>query len=210
MIRYWLPVCVVIVTAVYFLFAVPDSLWPGLIAGAFASGVCVGAAAIYTFRKPLSMKARIIGGLVFAAVAFSLIIGWRGFYLTTHWQRSQLLTIQKIIADGQNRAYLNDINMKVLKEFHGQKRTKKESLGNIFRQLYPGVKIGDNVYKSFSNSDSLKIYVTTLSDTRLELVAQPAYVKGKDPMFKNINGRLGRKQARSILTERGMIYEQQN
>ena len=53
-------------------------------------------------------------------------------------------------------------------------------------------------------------FIAAVSDHEIVLVGQEMYVNGRDPGFKNYDGKTGMLQARATLTEKGLKYESEN
>jgi hypothetical protein len=56
----------------------------------------------------------------------------------------------------------------------------------------------------------MKVVVESLDPDRIVLVSQETSVKGRDPNFKNYDGKSGMVQERFILTEEGITYVSEN
>jgi uncharacterized protein YhhL (DUF1145 family) len=209
MIRYWLPIGLVLITGAYWLFADLYSLWPGLNAAAIMALVFFLAVVVYAFQAPFTRKARIFISIISIIIITLTIVGWVNFKATTDWQRTQLLTILGRVADGAMQAELSDISMNLLRTHHSQFNTSKNPIANTFAKLYPNIREGMRIERQHS-ADSLHIYCSVLQPERIELIARYSYVNGKDLTFKNYDGRIGKKQTRTVVTEKGVTYEYQN
>ncbi|HLF19847.1 MAG TPA: hypothetical protein VI704_03565, partial [Bacteroidota bacterium] len=165
---------------------------------------------VYTLRKPFGRKAQIIVGgvsfLVFVAVAMS----WTGMDETSHWQQQTLLRIHEIITRGIMRAEVPDTLLKVLDDYYHQPKGKKATLSEVFRKTYPKVTVGANIHSPQGDWDSLRVFVHSLSDAEVVVVAQHMYSKGKDQIFRNFNGRVGMVQEKFTLTAKGVRHESEN
>ena len=100
--------------------------------------------------------------------------------------------------------------LKTLDEFYKDGFHTKESLANVFRRQNPGVVVGTNIRKPNWDGDALQVIVTRLEPDLIEIVSQETYVPGRDPQFKNRNGRLGMIQEKLVLTNRGMTHVIEN
>ena len=100
--------------------------------------------------------------------------------------------------------------LKTLAAYHQQGPKKKKTIGDVFREFYGGATVGSNIYKPQWEGDRLTIIVETLEPDRIALVSQETYVKGRDPNFRNLDGRVGMVQEKFILTERGITHVSEN
>lgn len=210
MILIWLVVGVLLTSFVFFLAPASTELWPSLNAAGLVIAVYLLAVVAYTMRKPFSAKARLIAWAGVVVIGGAIVSNWMGMDSTSHWQRKTILNISGIIHRGIIMASIPDSLNIVLKKYHDQGRIKKATLGQVFRQQHPGAAVGENIYHSEMEWDSLRVYVSALSDSEVTLVAQEMYVKGRDPTFRNFNGRAGMVQEQFTLSEKGFRYESQN
>jgi hypothetical protein len=165
-------------------------------------------------RSPFSIKTRIITWTAFILVAAIGAIGWRGQENLSKYQRRTLIEIRGVIEHGILQVELYTPLQKTLAAYYGQPEKKKETLGQIFQQLYPGGKVGENIHDVHQADpkcdDSLRVVVTRVSDNEIGLVGYHYFSKGRNKEFKNYNGRLGFVQAKAVLTEKGVRYESEN
>lgn len=205
----WFAAGVVVVTAVFFLTGESLDPWPGLEAATIVGAVYLLAVAVYATRKPFPVKSR-IGVLLFsvlfiaAAGSFSM-----KFKETTSWQQSQLLKILGVIQKGILNSQMPGPLMTTLERYHRQ-AAKKKTIGQIFREVVPGVEVGKNIYRQETEGDSLRIFVASITDDEVVLIGQAAWGRGRAPGFRNFDGRAGVVQQKAVLTAKGVSYESQN
>jgi hypothetical protein len=185
-------------------------VWPSLNAAGIAALIYIIALLAYILRNPIPVKHRIIVGVLAFISVIALGAYWTGMRNTTQWQQSRLLEIKSL---GVRGIMISDAPIKllsVLEDYHAQGKTKKLSLAEIFLHKYPQAAIGSNIFTSFGGEDSLRIFVTTLSDSVVVLTASHAYARGRTADFLPYWGRKGTIQERYILTEKGVRHESDN
>jgi hypothetical protein len=168
------------------------------------------ALAFYTLRSPITRRARIIAWVSILLVGGATYSSWTGMNNTTHWQHDQLLRIHSVIVRGILFAKAPGYELSALEEYHKQGAKKKESLGHIFQRQNNGAGVGADIYKKDDPRDSTAIVVRSLSDNEVVLLGLHAYSKGRNPEFKNANGKTGMVQEKFTLTEKGIVYESEN
>jgi len=205
----WFFIGAVVVSAVYFLSGDSLSPWPALEAATIAACVYFLAVVTYATRKPFPRRTRIYAIVVCVLVVIAAGSFSMKFEETTTWQRGQLLKILGVSHKGMINAQLPDPLMATLDRYHRQP-AKRKTLGQIFGEVMPGAAVGKNIYNSYDERDSLRIFVATLSDDEVELIGQSTWAKGKDPEFRNYDGKRGMVQERAVLTAKGVTYESEN
>ena len=217
MILFWLLVGVVVVSVSFFIPGNSAELWPSLNAAGIAAAIYLLALFVYIFRRPISIKGRVVGALLVVIVAAAVVVFWVGMDKTTHWQAHQLEKIHSVITRGILQAEVSDSMLVVLQDYHKQGRVKKASLGKMFLQKFPGVTLGSNIHPPYltnqppeADRDSLRAFVTLLSDSMVVITGTHAYSRGRNADFTSYIGRKGTVQERFILTEKGIRHESDN
>jgi hypothetical protein len=207
----WLVTGTVLLAAAFFLPGISTEHWVNLNVAGVTAAVYVLALLFYTLRDPISRRALIAAWVVSIAVLASIATMWTGMDATAHWQKDQLLNIKQVISRGFITAEVPfEKLLPAFEAYHKQGPKKKETLGQVFRRLNPDATIGANIYQSRWEGDSLSVFVHALSDSVIVLVAQEAYVAGRQPAFPNYNGRTGMVQETFTLTPSGIRHESEN
>ena len=209
MVLLWLTCGFVLVSVAFFIPGNQAEVWPNLNYAGIAALLYLLALVGYTMRRPFGRKAQIA---IWAATVITLAalgMHWTGMDATSHWQQKTLLSIREVIGRGIILAEVPENLLTVLDKYYHQKG-KKGTLQQVFLNEYPGSKVGDNIHKPSHDRDSLYVYVASLSDTMIAVAAQEMHVKGRNPSFKNFNGRAGMIQERYSLTLKGVSHESEN
>lgn len=209
MVLLWLIAGLVVVSVAFFLPGNPPEVWPNLNLGGIVTVVYLLALLTYTMREPFGRKAQVTTWIVAIVTVASLAVAWTEMDSLSHYQQQTLLNIRATIGRGIIYTEVPDSLLSVLDRFHHQKG-KKATLGQVFQIHYPGTRVGDNIHKANNEYDSLQVYIAALSDTTIALAAQEMYVKGREPTFKNYNGRVGMVQEKFTLTVKGVRHESEN
>lgn len=206
---FWIVGGCVLVSAVFWSFSEPLDPWSGLNAAGTAGLLYLIALLSVTLRKPFSWKARAI------TLALSVILGafvysmWTGMEEQSRWQRSQLLKVGSNVARGTIASELHATYLlPVFERYHQQDPKKKQSIGTLFQQRFPNAKVGENLRPGAE--DSTMVFLVELTNDRVTLIGQAAHFPGRNLLFENHSGRIGMVQARATLTEKGILYEEQN
>jgi len=210
MIIIWLLGGIAAVTIAFFIPSNSPELWPALNAAAIPVVLYLAALAFYTLRPPITKKARIIAWVSIILVGGATISHWTGMKAQSHWQHDQLLKIHSVIIRGILNAYGPRSELDALAEYHQQGSKKKETLGHIFQRKNNNATIGSNVHKAEFAQDSISIVVQSVSDNEVVLIGSHPFGKGRNPEFKNLNGKMGLIEERFTLTEKGVTYESEN
>jgi len=215
MVFIWLVVGIILASLAYFIPGKGTDLWPSINPAGIVIAVYLVALTAYMARKPFQLKIRIITWAIFLTCGVSLFIGWRTWDEESHWQRSTLLNILGVIFRGVNEVYTHDTLTVVLKTYYSPSNKPHQSLGQIFLSRHPECRDGRPIPASQHTDsrpeyDSLYMYPVTVSDSEIVLAVSHKYAKGRDPAFKNINGKTGMVQIRQTLTPKGIRYESEN
>jgi hypothetical protein len=187
MVLLWLLIGIVVVSIVFFIPGNSAELWPSLNAAGIAAAVYLLALFVYIFRRPISLKGRIIGVILVLIVATAVVLMWVGIDETTHWQAGQLQKIQTTITRGILQSEVSDSMIVVLQDYHKQGKVKKASLGKIFLQKFPGATLGTNIHPPYLTNkppevdrDSLRAFVTLLSDSMIVVTGTHAFSQSRN------------------------------
>lgn len=209
MVFLWLICGFILVSAAFFLPGSEAEVWPNLNYAGIAAILYILALVAYTMRKPFGRKAQIAVWATTVVTLGALGMHWTGMDTMSHWQKQTLLDIRATIGRGIIQAEVPDTLLSLLDAFHHQKG-KKATLQQIFLGKSSGIKVGDNIHKPNDVGDSLRVYVSFLSDTLIALTAQEAFAKGRDASFRNFDGRTGMVQERFTLSAKGVKHESEN
>lgn len=206
----WLATGMFLVVVAFFLPGNSTDLWEPLAFSGVTGGIYIAALVIYCTRPPVSAPRRwaTIGITILTLLAAGM--GWAGQKERSQWQRETLLSIRTVIGGGIAFHATTDILRKPFEEFHAQQGRVRKSLGETFLARYSKSKVGANIYTSESQGDSLQVILERVDDQKVVLVVLDPIARGRDPMFRNIDGRLGKLQQRFFLREKGLTYESEN
>lgn len=197
MIVLWLLVGITAVSIAFFIPGSPPEVWTNLNYAGIATLIYMVALLVYTLRAPFTKKAKATVGGVSLVIILALAASWTGMDYTSHWQQQTLIDIRQIIGRGIIRAQVPDLLLSALQDFYRQPKGRSLSLGQVFRAKYPKAMVGDNIHVPDHKYDSLRVFLSALSDTQIVVSAQDIHARGRDPNFKNIDGRKGAVQERS-------------
>jgi hypothetical protein len=206
----WIIIGTAIVTATFFLTGTIADPWQAVNNAGLAAAVYLLILIAYSMRKPFPLWIRAGTYVAFVVLGTAIFSAWTTMDEQSHWQRNQLLKIQSVITRG---VVANELHatylLPVFETYHRQESVKRTPIGELFRAAHPEAKQGMNIRKEIEH-DSVMVYLTEFSNDTVVLIGQSMYSRGADPDFKNYNGRVGMIQARAILTEKGVTYEQEN
>ena len=205
-----LGVGIVLVSVAYLLSWDSRSLWPSLHVAGVVTGLYLVALLVYAMRPPMKRSVRIV-----VWCSMLVLIGISGFVWTAHkdrveWQYRTILQIRQVIARGLLATEGPKLLMKTLEAYYAQGKTKPATLGETFRMQNPGAILGGNLHKSDWEGDSVRVYLQELQDDRIVLLARDSFVAGRDSLFRNVDGRVGKIQEMFTLTIHGVTHESQN
>ncbi len=203
----WLLAGLAAVSGTYLLFSDSVDPWPGLQAAEKTAILYFLGLVMFTIRS-FPKRARVIAMIIAVVFAGSAHFFSTTFEKTTRWQKSQLLTILNIIHAGILTSEMPQPLLATLESYHKQRGRK--TIGQVFREVVPGATVGKDIRAREYEGDSLHVYLAALSDDNVVLVGQPSWGAGKDPSFKNFDGKIGLQQLRATLTAKGVTYESDN
>ena len=208
----WLLAGVLLPYAAFYLLGSANDHWASLNIAVVVSTVFLIVLLGYFMRSPFSIKTRIITWTAFVLVVAIGTIGWRGMEDLSKYQRRTLMEIRSVITNGILKGELYTPLQKTLAAYYGQTGKKKETLGQVFQQLYPAGKVGENIHDVHQvdpkGDDSLRVVVTSVSNNEIGLVGYHYFSRGRNKEFKNYNGRFGFVQAKAVLSEKGYAMNQ--
>jgi hypothetical protein len=211
----WLIVGVVLVSIAFFMPGMGPDLWPSLEAAGIATAVYLIVLTAFMARRPFPVKTRVAIWTVFLVGGVSLFAGWKTLDEESHWQKARLNEILGVIIRGVNTSYTHDTLVQILKSYYSPENKPGRSLAKIFLEKYPNCRDGKPIataqhVDSRPEYDTLYMYPVVVTDTEIVLATSHKYAKGRDPAFKNVNGKTGMVQIRQTLTPKGMRYESDN
>ena len=206
----WLGIGIIVVSLSYLFPSQALDPWVPLNTAGVAVLAYLAALMAGVTRTPFPRRSGFLAWAVFLVVGGALALAWTGFDAQAHFQSDQLTLIRTRIARGIINDQLSSPLLETLDGYYAQHGTKKKTLQEVFHQLHPGAVVGTNLHQPTYERDSLLIVVSSLSDDAVSLVGQEANVMGKNPGFRNWNGRSGMIQYRATLTSKGVAYESEN
>lgn len=206
----WITAGVIVISAAFFLTPQSIELWPAVNAAGVAAVIYLAALLLYVLRNPIPMRSKFLVGILAVFVLSCSAFAGTRMYERSHWQADLLMKIRAVIGRGIRIAYMPQPLLKTLDAYYQQGVKKKQTLADEFRKIHPGATVGSNVYRPVGDWDKTSILVETLEPDRIVLVSQETYVPGRDPNFKNYDGKTGMVQEKFILTERGITHVSEN
>jgi hypothetical protein len=207
----WIVAGVILVSLAFLLAPRSTELWLALNVAGIVAAVYLITLLFFVLKKPLSTKLRATVGIVAAVVMGCSAFTWTRMEDRTHWQAAKVMEIRARMGRGIMSRETPAPLVKTLAAYHQQGPKKKKTLGAVFREFYGGAGVGSNIYKPKWEGDPLTIIIVeTLDSDRIVLVSQETYVKGRDPDFRNLDGRIGMVQEKFILTEKGITHVSEN
>ena len=206
----WIAAGVILVTATFFLAPQGRELWPAVNAAGIAAAIYFFTFMAYVLRKPLPRKWRVSLGAISILVIGCGAFRWVSTQEQSHWQADQLMKIRGVIGRGVRVVEMAPPLLKTLDAYHRQGAHKVSTLADEFRKMYAGATAGSNIHKPQWDEDDMTVVVETLEPDRIVLVSQETYVKGRDPSFRNHDGKTGMIQEKFTLTEKGVTHVSEN
>ncbi len=206
----WIAAGVIAVTAAFFLAPQGEELWPAVNAAGIAALFYIAALMVYVLRKPLALKWQLMLGII-AIVAISCsTFSSMSMQVQSHWQAAQLMRIRGVIGRGMRIGEMAPPLLTTFDAYHRQGAKKVNSLADEFRKTHAGVTTGSNIHQPQWDGDEMTVVVESLEPNRIVLVSQETFVKGRDPSFRNLDGKTGMIQEKYILTEKGVTHVSEN
>ena len=206
----WIAAGVVAVSLAFFLTPQSTEFWPALDAAGVTAGVYLIALVAYTLRKPLSTRLRVMVGGIALIALFCSVLAWQSAEDRSHLQAEWLAHVRVTVSRGLMYSEMPTPLLNTLKAYHEQGVRKKQELVEVFRSLHKDAVVGSNVHKPSWKGDPMKVIVESLDPGRIVLVSQESSVRGRDPNFKNYDGKSGMVQEKFVLTEKGITHVSEN
>lgn len=207
---------VVSITVPFLAFYDPYDLWNCVIAG-MAGG------SLFLITLLIARREQLRTGTerTLVTVAAIFFIGGLGahtsvMYAMTHYQRTMLKEIRVRNSSGiilMDKVYGS--MFPVLQDFHAQKGTVRRSLVEVFRERY-GTAMADGSFNQYPSNPDLAERVDAVTivrftgDSLVQYHCIDTIAAGRDRMFRNTNGSIGRLEFAAQLTSRGVTYERLN
>lgn len=206
----WLAIGVFLLVSAFFLTGESTGLWKQLAFSGIAGGAYLVTLVVYCTRPPIPPRRRWITiGITVLAIA-AAGVGWAGQMERSQWQREAILYIRATVGRGNMFNRATEIIKKPFLEFHSQESRVKKSLSEVFLSTFPASKAGINIHEVAWPGDSLQIIIERIHENEIVLIALDPIAKGRNPTFRNIDGRFGKVQERFILREKGLTHESEN
>lgn len=188
----------------------PTEPWNMVLPLFLISGVYILALALYSLRAPVSPRVRWSVLTLTLLVITSTGASWLLTRDHSESQRSRLLEVRTLIARQIMINETGDMLLPILRSHYELPPTSRSSIGATIRKFYPNLKVGENIRANSSWQDSVRIIVSSISDSSLILVAGDPVARGNDLSFLMIGGRPGGTQMRFTLTAEGISYVTEN
>ncbi|MEK6756841.1 MAG: hypothetical protein AABZ02_11880 [Bacteroidota bacterium] len=206
----WIVAGVIVVSLAFLLTPRSTEVWPALNTAGIFAGAYLIALLIYALWKPISRRLRVAGGIVAIVVLACSAFTWVRMEDQTRWQVDQVMRVRTLIGRGVMCYEMPIPLLKTLEAYHQQGVEKKETLADVFRRLQNGATVGSNIHKPSWEGDPMTVTVEALDLNRIVLISQETYVKGREPNFKNYDGKAGMVQEKFILTKKGISHVSEN
>lgn len=208
---FWIVAGIIVVSAAFFSQDRVTELWPAINAGGIAGILYALAVMVFTMRSPVKTRIRLASFIGFAITFSFLCASWLTTHEQSRWQHDRILEIRTVIARGISSVVLRDPLLNTFAEYHAQSPLRKLTLEEVFKGRNPTIAEGLNLYKPQWAGDTLmRIYVHTLSNDSIVLIATDRGAAGRENSFINYNGTVGKIQERYTLTEKGLTRESEN
>ncbi len=210
----WLLAGCVLVSIAFFVPGRSSELWPTLNSAGIVVLVYL-VALLATFLRSKDLAGRRKYGIL--AVALIGVLGcafsWWQMEDQSRWQKKTLGEIGSIIGRGIYTSFVTDSLLSVLDEYHHQTGRVKLTLGQVYAKRCPPGKVGV-AWSSFAQNGIPNppddVFLASISDTEVVLVARQPWYKGKDTTFATYQGPRGTLQVRATLTAKGVRYVTEN
>jgi hypothetical protein len=206
----WILTGMILVSAAFFVAPYSNPRLDFNVAGIVAALYLI-ALVIYIARKPLRLVPRIavvvLALLAMGATAFSWITSQNNMMGKRESQTQQRIAGRR----GNLFSTMSDHLLSVLRDYYQSGGKKTETLKELFCRRNGQVKVGDRLnVQSRGVYFNWPVYLAALEPDSIVLIAMEPASPGRDPGFRNFNGKSGAIQERMTLTTRGIIHESQN
>ena len=205
-----LVVGIVLVCGAFIIPAKSAELWPALSAGGVASAVYLIVLLVFMLRMPIRGTKRWLTVLVSVVVLGTTAYSWVSMKNYGMWRKERLMDVRRLIGSGIRETKSSDYLLRTLDAYYRQGEHKRESLAEIFKNQNSGAVVGSNVHPAEYTGDETKFFVEQLETDRIVLISQETFIKGKNPEFRNYDGKTGMVQDAYVLTAKGLAHESQN
>ncbi|HUN65052.1 MAG TPA: hypothetical protein VMW43_03055 [Bacteroidota bacterium] len=206
----WLVVGACVMAGAFFFPGGNDDIWHSLDRAGIAAGIYIIVMLFVALRKPFGVRVRLFTWGTAVVTLLGLGLWWTTTSSMAHQQKDDLIQIRERLSRTILFHEMYPMFFPVLREYYAQNQPGKESIGAVFHRLYPNAEQGKNIRTPFNTTDSLTIFLTSLTDTAVVLVGQEMYVHGRDGDFRNYTDKTGMVQEKAILTVRGVSYVSEN
>ncbi len=206
----WTLTGVILVCAAFFIAHSSDPWFSFNAAGAVAALYLI-ALVFYIARKPLRILSRI------AVVVLVIIALGATAYTWINTQRiareqTESRRLQGIVAARSNMFFkISQELLQTLEEYYKSAGKNKETLKSVFLRRHDPAKPGERLTTGgMMWLQYTSAHVRTLEADSIVLVGVADFYAGRDPEFKNLDGKSGAIQEQLTLTRKGVIHESQN
>jgi len=206
---WWILIGIILLSIAYVIPSRSPSFWAPLHAAGLVTGVYLLALVIYLLRKPLRLSRRLLLGIIAL-----LVIGVTAFA----WIRAESGT-KEIVQGRYNRGVVaargilqTEMSWRLketLEAYYQLPSRQRQSLAEVFVRQNRTAAVGSDIHERQFGGDR-KIFVQALERDRIVLVGQEMLLRGRNPEFRNFDGKLGMVQERMTLTVRGLTHESEN
>ncbi|HXX64290.1 MAG TPA: hypothetical protein VEO56_10905 [Bacteroidota bacterium] len=201
----WIVITTVLVIAVFIVaYEKTGDIWMATMLSAIPAFVFLIGVAICFVRMAQGRWQRVL----VSAVALIMIVGfaahWVVMWKMTDWQVARLLSIRRVIYNGEVMAMLKAPALETYRSF--RLAPPGTTIGQIYRRLYP---TGKPRIDSLLEAETGPLF-TAISDTSVVLIGQSGFLGGFDTAFVNHDGRHGLAQIQMRITKEGAFYDIQN
>lgn len=194
-----------LVTAIFF----RNDVWVIVIVTATVSLICHVLVAFYYIQDPMPFKVRIFFILLLSYYITASVMLTNQFYYQSNFQKDSLVKVRSVI---DHSVYLSSVKKTLTDVFiayHKQIPGNIKPVGRLYEEMYIANK--ENAKNlEWLNYDGTEMHVISLSAEEVILMGIHQFTKGKNPNFRNYNGRTGLIQVKGTLTSEGVKYAIEN
>lgn len=214
----WLAGGLLFVTLAFFIPEQRGSMWPSLVlSGSAAILYLILFAWFWLGKIKSSTKRQVVGWTLAVLLVFSIASAWTS-YEGSKRQTALLPEIRTTIDSGIAESYIKKHLLVTMRaHFMEDKIGANSSLGEIFQAKFDSLITKDRLLlyegkDTYSEDDKtrMKIFVHTVKNDSIILVAESGYEDGRKSEYVNYSGATGMYQTKGLLTKEGMHYERTN